>query len=432
MINKILSDIKNTSVIYTGLAGLMAKSAGFLLQIVSIPLLSAYLGKEDFGTLLTVLSVTLFLNISDIGLGMNLQNRLPYYENTGFRKEGILLFMQSFIATAFISSLLFIILTLVILFTTFKNSSPNGIYIYIIVSSCFCLFMPFSLINKYYSVKLKAYIPELFNTISSITITVALFFVVKYKASIGVIAFVYQGTPLVIVIISFWYFFFIYKIKFFEVIKFNFIELKNVLKESFKYMVIPISVMLISAPDSFIIMKFVNSGEVVTYNILLRFAYFFIFPVTMFINPLLPSMNSAIVNKDFDWIKKKIYYILILLLILSFVYSILILLCGNIIIHLWLGNFVSFGIDTWIVVIIYILYSILNALISVISLTSILNEELIKVYFKAAIITTCTKIIFLYFYKNIGGFLVVSIVTMSLFFILPIIFKIKKKIYDIE
>ncbi|WP_428658499.1 oligosaccharide flippase family protein [Runella sp.] len=431
---QIQSNKRSFSALTTGVAGILSKASSLLVQIITIPLLTSYLGKEQFGILLTFISVTLFLGVSDLGLGINLQNKLPVLEANQQNDEARDLISASFlIMSVFCVFIIIIFLGLYYFidffdFLKFRKDATNYTIVPIIVV-CFSLTMPFLLINKAYAAKFKGYINEVFSSISFILILFLLWCAVNYKWEIIFIALIYQGIPLIMAIISFIYFFALYKelsINFKNVSKKFF---ANTFRESVKYLLIPFSIMLINAPDSFFIAKFIGVEEVVTYNIVLRFVYLFTFPVILLVNPYLYSYNDAFAKNDILWIKKMNKNIILTLSGICILFFTILFFFGIDIIRLWVGKATIISHELLLVAGMYIIFTIFNSFFSIIANTSPYLSLFIRILPFSAITSLIFKFILLQFYPTIESIFLGTMISMICIFFIPLSIRIKIQLY---
>lgn len=412
------------SVFFTGSAGIFVKAISLLLQVISIPLLIKYLGKEEYGILLTFLSFTLFLNVGDLGVGIYLQNELPklLIENNLLKIKKMVI--ASYYSTILVSfSLIAFFLMLIYwvdifeIFDVKKKESNKWVPIITIVG--FLLTIPLNLSAKIYIVLLKGYIAEVFNALSYLFLLLLLFLYLKKGTSSNLVALYFQFPPIVCGVLSTLYLIIRYKDFFSNV---NIYELDNIFEivaKSIKYLLIPFSVILISAPDVILIAKLIDTESVVDYNILLRVTYLFTFPVIVFIYPLTPILNNSLVSKDYNYINSVLKKTLLSITIIYSTIVVFIYFFGNKLIYLWLGNKINISFTLWIVLILYIGYILYNSLFSIIANTYVHIHFFIRTYYKAALFSILLKLTTLHFYPSIISVLLSTIFSIFIFFFIP-------------
>lgn len=436
LLKKIKSiDKKYLAIFWAGTSSIVSKFSSLILQLVSIPILTQYLGKEKYGLLLIILSFTLFINISDLGLGMNLQLQLPKLIEEKKDREIITVFFSSVLIMTILS------FTLLILFYFFLN---GGYLDYLfkkkylveyktvkIVFVCYCISLPFSMINRLYSVYLKTFISELFSSISFILTLLFIILLVKFKLSINYIAFVFQGTPMFMSVLSFIYFFIIKN----ELLKqkpiLSFKQLKNTVKASIKYLLIPISIIFVNAPDSILIGKFLEYKDVTTYTLLLRLTNLLTFPIVLFINPLLPSINYAIAQENYKWMGKIFKQVFIFIIIACIFCTLILLLFGNAIIGYMIPS-LSVSNSMLFCILIYINYTLIHSLISVIGNSSSFIGLFLKLLPWACILTLILKILFLFMFQKLQYIFLGTVLPIVAILHIPIVINYFKKNRSIE
>ncbi len=93
----------------------LCKPIGMLISFLYTPVLLAYLGEESYGIWSTILSVINWITYFDVGIGQGLRNSLAKYITTGKEREANESVSTGYVALTVISSITFIIGSVLIL-----------------------------------------------------------------------------------------------------------------------------------------------------------------------------------------------------------------------------------------------------------------------------------------------------------------------------
>jgi O-antigen/teichoic acid export membrane protein len=316
---------------------------GLILSFLIIKSTVLYFDKERYGIWITLLSLTTWIGLSDIGIGTGLRNKL-----SSCLADDNITEARKYISTAYItialiiSSLIIIILTSFFLFkwnVFFNALNVNSFEIVISILLLFPgLLIVFFLgtINQILFSMKKSSITFLHPLILNLLF---LFFLnVKFfENSIIYICFAYVISSFISVIsINLFVFFYnrdlIPKLIYFDKYKIN--ELSNF---GFQYFVFQITVIILFHSENTIISNLFGVVEVQSYHIIRQLFGIFILSFSLITTTLWSSYTSAFEKGDYNWIHTKIFQLV--LLIIPFTVAIFFIIhYHQLIFSLWLSK----------------------------------------------------------------------------------------------
>lgn len=346
------------------------QSINILIGFIYVPLLLNYLTQEKYGIWLTLTSIIGWFSFFDIGLGNGMRNKL-----TESNAKGEHLLGRKYVSTTY--ALLLVIFSAILLIFHLLNPflnwnlvlntySINGKELYALTSIVFSFFIirfVVQLIGVIYMADLKPSVGNAINAFSSIFSLTAILLLKKFGAPGNLIAlgtFITMMPVLLFILLSIFAFSTRYKhlrpgIKFID-FKLN----SGLISLGAKFFFLQITAIILYSTSSFFISQFYGPKEVVVYNLIFKYFQMPIMVYSIILSPLWSSVTNAYVRNDFDWLKKTIKR----LNIISFLFItgiIVMVICSNYILSLWIGNTVHVPLRLTILMAMYAIMNIFLA-----------------------------------------------------------------------
>ncbi len=322
------------------------RSISLILSFWLIPLTLKYLGNEDYGIWVVLLTIMSWITLFDIGVGNGLRNKLAQALVVNDQDS-----CQNLISTAYcIISIISIFILFLLIIAIFLlrwdiifNSNTLTLIEYrqlmLIFFSSVILSFLFGLIYSILSAFQRASYVNYGNIISSIIFITLLYFNSKNAYhNIIFITFLYGISLLLSTLIITFLFFRKQKNLIPKLKNFQFKLTREILTLGGSFFFIQIAVLLIFTVDSFMILQLLGPTHVTTYNIVYKLFSVFIAGFGIIMTPLWSAFTNAYHREDKIWVLKTIKNLNILLIPLIFA-----LLIFNIyyqsIINIWMPKY---------------------------------------------------------------------------------------------
>lgn len=404
-------------------------------MIFTVPLLLKYLGEERYGMFSLVSSVQGIIAFSDLGLGLGLQNKIPYY----LAKKDMISIKRSISTTFFLLvSISFCLLFIAIFCINFFNL--NTIYnvssdlakseIYQISFNFLLIFflgLPFTIIFSVFNGLQKSYITETWKAFGYIFCLVGIYLGVKMQSSASELILIFYGSSSIVAFLAFIFSFYYYDIDWKPNIKYiEYTRLKSIFNISSKYFLLQILAVFLMTIDGFLIARYEGASATTDYFIALRLIIITSVPLTIINGQILPSVNDAKALNDNEWIKENLRKLLFFNIGYIFILSTLFLFFTNNILKIWIGNGYEFDFNRIISMVLLFAFLSLNSLFSNILLMPKFLSYTIKLFPICILILSIVKIFVINFYDSV---IMISIgaVLMLLIYILPSYILLKKE-----
>ena len=286
------------------------KPLSILLNVIYTPLLLNFLGNKKYGLWATVLSIIIWVNYFDVGIGNGLRNVLSKdlaNKNYVEAKKSI---STAYIILSAISSCLFIILMLIGYIANWNEilSTDVSMRVPIIISFSFiCLNFVLSLSNTvFYSlqrpevVSLRGCISQLINILGIIIISK---FISEDLISISIL---FGMSSTIVYLINYIFLFKKYdylrpSFKFFDKTK-----IKEICNIGIKFFIIQLMCLIIFTTDNVIITHFMGAEELTPFDIANKVFQGLFSIFAAFLVPYWSKTTEIIEKKDIKWLKKSV------------------------------------------------------------------------------------------------------------------------------
>lgn len=324
----------------------LAKGLGLSISLVQVPLLLNILGTESYGIWLTLLSITSWISIMDIGIGNGLRNKLAESLAVNDLEKA-----RKYVSTSYVSLSLIMILPLVIiisilpfinlqeLFNTSKNISNQTILLTLLITilSTTLAFI-LGLINQILFALQKNSLTAIPTLIFSVLFLLTLY-VLSHYINIQLVAISYLSAALST---SITIAFSVYIFTRWSYLKpsFNYFHrpfVKDILTIGLRFFIIQIAWIVIFSTDNFLITRLFGPELVSSFNITFRLFNFISTLLSLAMIPFWSAYTEAYTKKEFTWISKRIKLMNLSMLPIILV-LIVVVYFHDLIIHSWIGD----------------------------------------------------------------------------------------------
>ena len=331
----------NRNVVYSTLV----KCAGILLSLLLVPLTLNYLDSYEYGVWVTLLSVVMWINYFDIGLGNGLRNKL----SEAIAKNDLSLGKEYVSTTLFLLSLIsagilvvFLIASVFIDWNSILNVSESVRDLRKTVNiTAGCMFVSFTLrtvgvIHQSYQ---NSWVNDFFTFLGSLLSFVWIFVLTRVsKGSLVNVALAYSVSPLLVYLLALPYTFgHLYKsIK---------PSIKSVCRRhisclgglGLKFFLLQIACLVIFSTSNVLVSRWFSPSEVTVYSIAYRYYNVLILVFGIIISPMWSAVTDAYARRDEEWISGAMKRLTGVWLLFC-VFALLMTGGSGIVLRLWIGN----------------------------------------------------------------------------------------------
>ena len=337
--NRIKNLLKQTG--FSFLFKIIAMGCNFLL----VPLTLSYLGREQYGIWMTLLTVLSWMSFCDFGLGNGMRNKVTValaQKNLDAVREYI---SSTYFSILFLMFILVGSLTIIEPFLNWQSFFNTiylenaklamvGISVFILMSINFVL----SLINQVANAYQQSSLTVLNQLIGNLFAFFFTYIVIKTtQDELFLVAFAYAFSLVLSNVIISIYFYktnsnIIPRVKYFK-----WSTVKELSGLSFRFFVIQIAALVFFAKDNFIITQVLGPEYVTPYNITFKYFNVILFAFGILTTPLWSALGDAYASNDIKWIKKTMKTMNLLMIPLCICVFFLCILAPTIF-KIWIGE----------------------------------------------------------------------------------------------
>ena len=348
LLQRYLGDSRGSRVRFSVATGLFAKGFLILAGLIITPLMVRYLGKQGYGLFATITAVVSWLQITNFGIGLGLQNSL-----TEAVARGNVTHQRALVSTAFFFLLGVTLVLAVVAITSFTFVPWNEIFpatearyakqlapAVAIVLTGFISTFALSFVNAIYAAKQELYLPNLMATVTSALTIVSVLVAIRSDLGLIGVTAATVGTG-VLVTWSFvcWYF-----------LRPSTHPLRpsltaisrpawhRIFRSSSAFFVIEICVVVLFQTDYFMIAKFLRVDDVTPYSIASKpFTVISVFILSVILQPLWAAYGNAKACGDLAWIRRNHRRVLIAFMSIYALVLAVMVPFGHPLLTLWVG-----------------------------------------------------------------------------------------------
>jgi O-antigen/teichoic acid export membrane protein len=432
IVSNLKKDQRYFRVIKSGLFSIAIRFLSILISFISIPLTLNYLGNERYGIWLTITSIISVLNFADLGLGVSLVNSISKaYANDSIidAKKHIsnifflLLFISiiSIICYLFIYDYIFIFNDNSFSSINIRNETKFTLFSFIVIT----LFsLPFGIVQRIYEGYQIGYIFQKFLFIGSIIGFLFLFLFIKLELSLPYLTFAFLLPNLLASIIGGVNLILFHSKDLLPSFSlFHFEGAFFYLKTGLIFFLLQFFSFINLSTDNFIISNYSSLNNVTQFDLTKK-----LFSITLlfsfFITPLWPAFAEALEKKDFLWVKKKLYYSIIMILVLTFLCSLFFLIFYRYVFEFWIGSQFDLPLHFLISFFLFSLIANFGGIMSTFFSSNVFLKKQLIFIFLSTLSTLLLKIIFI---KYFGLYYLIwaNNISFVIFFVTPSLILVK-------
>jgi O-antigen/teichoic acid export membrane protein len=420
-------------IIHSTAAATVARGVNLVVSFISVPLAVGYLGRDRYGIWITISSLLAFLSFADFGLGGSLQNSLSEAYGREDRVQA-----KRYVANAFwLLALIALVLWVPLAaghnwIATQLFSGPNASVLaesstaILIAITIFFLNFPLNLYTQVLTAYQQRTIVNVCAIITSIGNLLAIVIVITLKGGLAWLVLAYSGCGLLVsAVTSLWLYF---HAKSWLKPSFDAVDssmMRSLFATGWKFLVISIFWIVNLQTDNLIISHFLGPGEVTPYSIAYRLLSYAVIFQSFAVVALWPAYTEAKARGDSAWIRRAFKANLIFSLISSLPLTILFVVFGQKIIHVWAGPAAvpQFPLLVWM--------AIWNMMLATLSAGTFLLYALgrltgMTIYGSiTAVVNIALSIVFVQRW-GVNGVVFASIFSVALFSYLPVFLEAKQ------
>lgn len=332
----------------------LIKQAGlsFVYKVVAIgcsflliPMTLGYLGKEQYGIWMTILTVLSWISLCDLGLGNGMRNAvtaaLAENDTEKVRKSISTAYFMLFGIVCILILVIFLFSDLINWQSFFNTQSLSNSYlrtvIVFVVISCLINFV-IALINQVVNAYQKSSLTVINQLIANFMSLLATYVVVKISSNeLFLIVCVYSLSLILSNVLISFYFYSKNKNIIPSIKYFRWENTKKISNVGIKFFIIQISGLILLVKDNIIITQFLGPEYVTDYNLVFKMFSIFILVMNLLMNPLWSAYGDAFARCDYFWIKKTVNKMNIIILFMG-IGIVFMAFFAQKIFYLWIGN----------------------------------------------------------------------------------------------
>lgn len=322
----------------------LAKGLGLAISLVQVPLLLNILGTESYGIWLTLLSITSWISIMDIGIGNGLRNKLAESLAVNDIEKA-----KKYVSTAYVSLTLIMLLPFLLavvilpfvniqtLLNTTIDSRTLLLTMLITVSSTVLSFV-LGLVNQILFALQKNALTSFPSLLMSVVLIAILYALPRYT-TIGLtsIATIYAILNIASLVLFSVYVFYKWPYLRPSIKAYEKSYVHDILSLGLRFFLIQLAGIIIFSTDNFIITKLFGPELVASFNITFRLFNFLNIALAIIMTPFWSAYTEAYAKKEFHWIKNRIRIMNLSMLPLAIILAIL-TYYHDALVDLWLGS----------------------------------------------------------------------------------------------
>lgn len=342
------------------------KVGQMMLELVKVPILLSYLDPEKYGVWLTIISILLWTQQFDLGLGSGLRYKLTESIAKDDFKRG-----RSLTSTAYISMGGIMLTAFLIAAPIFSRLNWNAILnvhtiennelIITVVSVFFVFVMQFilNLISVVLKADQRAAISDIFKPIGSIISLGVVLLLSTFSSNSLLYASLAMAIPFTLVLLfaNLYYFFKDYKCFRPSFKLFDKHLLKDIYSLGLKFFIGQVAALVVFSSANIMLSNLINPAEVTVYNIARTYFSLLVIFYSMILVPFAAAITDAYVRNEYGWIKRSMKK-LNLVATLASIGILFLLLIHKFAIHLWVGDIVVVPLNLAIALTVYNIMSV--------------------------------------------------------------------------
>jgi O-antigen/teichoic acid export membrane protein len=349
----------------TAVAAAGARIVTIATSLISVPLTLHYLGREQYGIWMVLSSFTVMLSFADMGLGNGVLNAIAREHGRGDRTTMREVVSSGYAMLGIISALILLAFAAVYPFVPWyqlfnvksleaRAAAGPALAVF---SICFALAIPLNIVQKIQIGLQQGFVNSLWQALASLSGLAAVIVVIYIRGSLSLLVLALVGPPLVVSLLN--------TVSFFaregrdlrpSPRAVSRAAARVVIGTGGMFFFVQIVGALAFGADTLIVAQLAGADAVAQYAVPERLFALISMVVSIALAPLWPAYGEAIARGDSAWISRTFRRSLLAAAVLSGALSLVLVVLGKPLIHLWVGDvvqpslFLLVGLGFWRVV----------------------------------------------------------------------------------
>jgi O-antigen/teichoic acid export membrane protein len=337
-------------------SGFFARVLATGVNVLMIPIILTYLGKDQFGLWSAITSTVVWLSVFDFGISTGLVNSLAEAHGRDDTEAagryvstaGIIL---TLIATGIAGALLLAAPHIAwdAVFAA-KGAVPEDVVRLGTMAAvgAFLLGMPLSIVTQIYAAYQKAFVSNLFAGLGALTALIAVWGAIRLRASLPALIFAFSAAPLIMTLANglitrgqmpwlriSWSLF-------------SVPALRRLGRTSVPLFLLQVGALMVNQSQLFILAHTTGLSTVANYTVILRIMQISASLVLLTTGAFLPPYREAFERGDHAWVTASFRRMLLVRMGLTSFFAFTLVGLGNDLVRLWLRRSdIHFGLDIW-------------------------------------------------------------------------------------
>jgi O-antigen/teichoic acid export membrane protein len=331
----------------TAIANAAARMASLIVMLISVPLALHYLGKQQYGLWITIVSLVALLNFADLGLANGLVSAVSRAEGEGDSELSRRLISSAYVALVGVTcvfAVMFSVLYGLVPWADFANvSSPEataaaGPSVAVAVG-CFLASIPLGVVSRVQFGLQEGFVTHVWLGIGNVLGLVGLAIGISSDASLPWLVLAVSGGPVVALLLNNILF---YATRHRDLVpKLRYVTrtaARQILGMGSLFFVIQIGIAVAYQSDAIVVARVLGADSVPEYAVPMRLFFIPLLFVNLFLSPLWPAYSEAIGRRDFEWVRKAFRRSVAVAFSVGLGAAALLLLVGRPVIRVWAGS----------------------------------------------------------------------------------------------
>lgn len=339
--------------------------SSYLLEFLKVPVLLSYLDNEKYGVWLTIVSILLWTNNFDLGLGSGLRYEFTKSLAKGDKQRCKILVSTAYFSMGCIMLVVFLFIGGLSLFLNWNailnvNTISNKELLITVLSVLFIFILRFivNLIQTLLLADQRATISSVFMPIGTVFSLICIIIIKNIYPNSLLLASVSMALPYLFILILANLYFFSHEYSQFRP-SLTFVRLsvlKDIYSLGFKFFVSQFSTLIVFSTSNILIAQLLSPSDVTTYNIARQYFYLPITFISTFLVSFSAPITEAFVKGDMEWIRRVMEKLKKIAFVLSCCVLVM-LLISNIVFQIWTGGRIHIPLTLSVA---FAIYAIMN------------------------------------------------------------------------
>lgn len=322
----------------------ISKGIATLVSIVSLPMAVRYLGADQYGLWVTVITTVLWVNILDLGIANTLTNsisRAYANEDKHLAADHFTNALAATLSVTFLGAVAALIawhnLNWVHLFNVGPSIAPADVNRTVAIALILVLSsLPATLGSRILNGYQETHLLNAIATAGSIASLIGLAVGIYFKLSMPALFILGPGIPSIVSILTLFWILFWHKPWLFP--RFSYVNratMKDLLSHGLSFFMLQIAGIIVFQSDNIVISHYLGTAAVTPYSVTWRlFNYTTILQIFLFPS-LWPAYAEANERKDYKWIRKTFRNVMLASVGSNLLASVLLVAIGKWVVYMW-------------------------------------------------------------------------------------------------